>query len=143
MFWRSLTVNSVSKYLPNLSHSSDSIVLQYYVLNHSLECLAGGVVLRGEAMGSVTIEATSKRASAHLRDELISSGTALPLLLLIAQVRTKTLFETESKQLKLISYLYDTCQDVLMQFTDFLLSGSKAITSVASLMPSMQVCNCQ
>ena len=80
-------------------------------------------------MGLANLEATSKRAMSILREELINSGAALPLLLLIAQVRTKTLYETETTELKLISHLYDTCQDVLMQFTDFLISGSKAIST--------------
>jgi hypothetical protein len=94
--------------------------------------------MRSEAMGLATMEASSKRAITVLRDELINSGTALPLLLFIAQVRTKTLYETETKELKLISYLYDTCQDVLMQFTHFLLSGSKAIASVAGKFTTLQ-----
>jgi len=96
-----------------------------------VECLAGGPAFRNEAMGLANLEAASKRAMTILREELINSGAALPLLLFIAQVRTKTLYETETKELKLISYLYDTCQDVLMQFTDFLISGNKAIASFA------------
>ena len=107
-------------------------------ISHSqLECLAGGNVLRGEAMGGAGAEVASRRASSALQDELVKSKTALPILLFIAQVRTKTLYGEASNQLKLISYLYDTCQDVLMQFTDFLLNGTKAISSFAAIMPSL------
>ena len=98
-----------------------------------LECLSGGSVLRDEATGGVVKENVSKKAINNLREELINSGTALPMLLLISQVRMRTLYKNDSNQLKLISYLFDTCQDVLNQFTDFLLSGNKALISVVSI----------
>ena len=107
------------------------------ISHDQLECLSGGTVLREEATGGVVKESVSKKAISNLRDELVNSGTALPLLLFISQVRMRTLYKNDSNQLKLVSYLFDTCQDVLNQFTDFLLSGSKALNSVVSVMPSM------
>jgi THO complex subunit 2 len=100
-----------------------------------LEGLSGGRVLRSEVM-NIGGEALSKKAMNALRDELMSSNTALPMLLFIAQVKSKILYNTETTQLKLISYLFDTCQEVLMQFTEFLVAGSKSIEVIAKLMPS-------
>lgn len=87
----------------------------------------------------------NKKAVRILREIMLSSGTALPLLLFIAQSRNTILYQNNSNttsQLKLISYLYDTCQDVLMQFTDFLLSSGsinngKSVESLVDVMPSM------
>jgi hypothetical protein len=82
--------------------------------------LTGGKNLRAEAMGGGIRESQSRVAMKTLRDTLLSSETAVPLLLLIAQIRSRILFNTDTPQLKLISHLFDTAQDVLMQFTDFL-----------------------
>lgn len=53
-----------------------------------------------------------------LREELMSSNTALPLLLFIAQIRSRILFgdnKGDSSNLKLTGHLFDTAQDLLMQ----------------------------
>ena len=102
-----------------------------------LEGLCGGRALKAETMSNSS-ETVSKRAVLLLREELMTSGTALPILLFIAKLRSRVLFYTDSKHLKFISYLYDTCQDVLMQFTEFLVAGSKTIESVAVMMPSIK-----
>lgn len=87
-----------------------------------------------------------------LRDSLLNSKTALPMLLFIAQIRSNIIFGgIDSKELKLLAYLYDICQDVLMQFTDFLVgtvqmpgsgssggSGSSNTESILELMPPMK-----
>jgi THO complex subunit 2 len=84
-------------------------------------------------------ESANKKAVRVLRDTMLSSGTALPLLLFIAQSRSNILFSSGNTQLKLMSYLYDTCQDVLMQFTDFLLGSSiKGVESLVEVMPPMR-----
>ena len=70
-------------------------------------------------------ESVNRGSIKILRDSLISSGTAIPLLLLIARIRSRILFCTDTVELKLISHLYDTAQDVLMQFTDFLVAGAR------------------
>ena len=96
--------------------------------------------------------AINKAAVRVLRDSLLNSKTALPMLLFIAQIRSNIIFGgVDSKQLKLLAYLYDICQDVLMQFTDFLVGsvqmpGSSRSDSTSSIstetildmMPSMQ-----
>ena len=88
----------------------------------------------------------SKKAVDILREALLKSETALPMLLFIAQSRSNILFGgIETKQLKLVGYLFDTCQDVLMQFSDFLVGSVQSISSggsgdspsILDLMPSM------
>jgi len=113
-----------------------------------LEGLTGGRSLRGEVMGQAAgvvsgkgmiTAAHCRKATAILRDELVGSETAIPLLLMIAQVRSRLLHDEENTQLKLISHLYDTAQDVLMQFTEFLVAGARSIESIAELMPDLSV----
>eukprot|EP01031_Cornospumella_fuschlensis_P030654 gene30654-37039_t len=110
------------------------------VSSTQLEGLAGGKVLRSEVLSSnnnSTVSAKqAKKSGSILRDELLASGTALPLLLFIAQIRSRVLFEQDEIPLKLISQLYDTAQDVLMQFSDFLVTDGKALQTIASVMPS-------
>ena len=104
-----------------------------------LEGLSGGKTLRAEAMGTVgKAEAKSPIAARALREALVLSETAIPLLLLIAQNRSRILFCTDTPQLKLVSHLYDTAHDVLMQFTDFLVAGARWIEDIAKLMPPMR-----
>jgi THO complex subunit 2 len=100
-------------------------------------------------------DAVNKKAVRVLRDSLLSSKTALPMLLFIAQIRSNIIFGgVDSKELKLLAYLYDTCQDVLMQFTDFLVGSvqmpgsndgngkgngnSNNTESILEMMPSMK-----
>ena len=52
-----------------------------------LEGMSGGKCLRAEAMSSSARESVTKGPAKSLRDAFISSGTAIPLLLLIAQVK--------------------------------------------------------
>jgi THO complex subunit 2 len=116
------------------------------VSSQQLEGLAGGRSLQAEVMGAQVKDNVNKKAVRVLRDTMLSSGTALPLLLFIAQSRSNILYQTSegsTSQLKLISYLYDTCQDVLMQFTDFLLSSGansngKGAESLVDVMPPMR-----
>ena len=52
-----------------------------------LEALSAGRSLKAEVMGAQQgREGVSKKAVKALRDELMNSGTALPIVLLIAQV---------------------------------------------------------
>eukprot|EP01041_Mallomonas_annulata_P007237 gene7237-14767_t len=109
---------------------------------NQFDALGCGRSLKAEILGAQVKDA-GKKVVNRLREELIASGTAIPLLLLIAQARTRLLHRFEAPQLKLISYLYDTCQEVLMQFTDFLIVldvGKKGagLEDLLSLMPSMR-----
>jgi hypothetical protein len=105
-----------------------------------LEGLSGGKTLRGEVMGNSALiksglSLSTRKSSVILREELIKSGAALPLLLFIAQLRNNLLFDSEMRHLKLISHLYDTAQDLLIQFTDFLVAEAKSMEYIANMMP--------
>lgn len=104
-----------------------------------LDGMAGGRTLRGEVMASSLAESVSKKAVARLREELVESGVALPLVVLISQVRQRILFQSECDELKLLSHLHDSAQDVLMQFADFLISSETSVETMARLMPPLPV----
>lgn len=74
-----------------------------------LEGLSGGKYLRNEILATTSSVTIKKKASQVLRDELIASQTALPLLLFIAKIRSKVLYDGEMP-LKVVSNLYDTAQ---------------------------------
>lgn len=74
-------------------------------------------------MGGLVKEGVPKKAVKHLRDELTKTKTAFPLLYLISKIRSTIIFNIETTELKLVSHMYDVCQDVLMQFTEFLVMG--------------------
>jgi hypothetical protein len=111
-----------------------------------LEGLSGGKTLRGEVMGnSASIKSglatlSTRKSSVILREELLSSGAALPLLLFLAQLRNSLLFDSETRNthLKLIAHLFDTAQDLLIQFTEFLVAEAKSLEFIAQLMPSVE-----
>jgi THO complex subunit 2 len=111
-----------------------------------LDGLSGGKALQNEVFGqgnsSINVGKGLKndnKAVIILRDELMNSKTAIPLLLFIAQIRSRILFDQNLKQIKLISHLYDTSQDVLMQFTSFLVAGSKSLETIANQMPDFAI----
>ena len=56
--------------------------------------------------------------------------------LFVIQCRSRIAYCEETTHLQLISRLFDTAQDVLIQFTDFLVGSSRDVTPVAKLMPS-------
>jgi THO complex subunit 2 len=104
----------------------------------AVESISGGKVLKGEV--TVSFEAPAKKAQTLLRDELLDSKTAIPILLFMAKIRSKIIYDTDTTELKLISTLSDTCQDLLIQFSDFLLGStlsSKAMETISSIMPSL------
>ena len=50
----------------------------------------------------------------------IGAALTVPLLVLIAQTRQAIIFKTDSKHLKLVSQLYDGCQETFFHYCDFL-----------------------
>lgn len=112
-----------------------------------LDGLSAGKALRQEVMSAGTNvaqagkqSAVNKKAAAELRAVLMNSRTAMPLLLFIAQIRTNILGNGEAipmknSQLKLLAHLFDISQEILMQFTDFLVTAglTNSITDSSSL----------
>jgi hypothetical protein len=85
------------------------------VSQSQIDGICGGKLLRAEVFCQTQND--SGFSVTTLRDELLESGTALPLLLYTAQARDRIAYEFQSNQLKLISHLYDTAQNVFIQFT--------------------------
>lgn len=117
-----------------------------------LEGLSGGLTLRQEVLGSVPGPSAAlvfsakqvRRAGTVLREELLVSQTALPILLLLARIRDAVLFQgdnsnEETLPLKVVSSRYDGVQDVLMQFADFLSADGRSLEVLARAMPSLSV----
>jgi THO complex subunit 2 len=111
-----------------------------------LEGLAGGRVLRSELLGLLRQSTTAGssgtnganlRAAKAVREAMVSSQTALPLLLFTAQLRNTLLFDSSSPHLKLVSFLCDSSQHLLMQFADFLLGDAKTGDDIEREMPSL------
>lgn len=87
-----------------------------------LEALGGGELLRQEA-GSFTTT-RNKRASARLRDAVLSGDTAVGLCILIAQQRECVVYRESSRlPLKLVGEMVDQCRDTLLQLCTFLWSN--------------------
>ena len=109
------------------------------VSHQQLDGMAGGRVLRAEVMASTLGESVIKRAATRLRDELVASKTGIPLLVLIAQLRQQLVHRSSSSgELKLISHLYDTAADILIQFGDFLVGADTSMQTSAAMMPSLR-----
>lgn len=109
-------------------------------LSHiQLEGLSGGKTLQNETMGGQVKELAVKKSIRILRDEFTKTNTALPLLYLTSSIRSNIIFNMETNKLKLVSHMYDVCQDVLMQFTDFLVQGTlSTINSAADKIKAME-----
>ncbi|KHJ90341.1 hypothetical protein OESDEN_09817 [Oesophagostomum dentatum] len=87
-----------------------------------LEALGGGELLRQEAGSFNTTR--NKRASARLRDAVMTGDTAVALCILIAQQRECVVYNESSRlPLKLIGEMVDQCRDTLLQLGTFLLSN--------------------
>jgi THO complex subunit 2 len=77
-----------------------------------------------------------KKSITKLRDALLNSKLAIPLLILIGQQRSSIIFNTESVHLKLIGDLYDKCQETFLQYTEFL-ATSMSPQTYTSIVPSV------
>merc|ERR1719305_2144804 len=87
--------------------------------SEQIEATAGGELLRQEAASFTQVKNTRK-SSQRLKDCLIESGLAVPLVLLMAQQGNCVVYqETEDDHLK----LFDQCHDTLVQFGTFLASN--------------------
>ena len=92
-----------------------------------VQAMGGGEALKSEAINFNSTMAPKVRSKgvARLRDALqrgAKGGDSLtvPLLVLIAQCRQAIIFKTDSKHLKLVSQLYDGCQETFFHYCDFL-----------------------
>merc|ERR1719309_497292 len=85
-----------------------------------IDAMSGGEILRAEAATFTQVKNTRK-SSQRLKDSLMDSHLAVPLLLLMAQQGSCVVYqETEKDHLKLVGKLFDQCHDTLVQFGTFL-----------------------
>jgi len=88
-----------------------------------LEGRAGSFALKRETMSFGIFEGINRRATDTIKVVLQSDGLGVSLLMLIAQARSRIIFESTkgpSKPVKLIGNLVDTCQIVMSILLDFL-----------------------
>ncbi|KAJ9475637.1 THO complex subunit 2 [Pseudozyma hubeiensis] len=110
-----------------------------------IAALTGGRHLHMEAMMAANALTGSKeriayrRSGQRLLSALIESKLSVPLLILVAQQRQACIHlvpESEA-HLKYLGNLYDSCQEVLLQYVEFLFNHLET-ADYASLVPSLQ-----
>jgi len=89
-----------------------------------LESQAGGQTLRTEG-GTYDQVRNVKKSSQRLLAALQEEKLAFPLFVLIAQQQMSALFDENVSNLKMISGLYDQCQETLAQYSDFLMTTAE------------------
>ena len=87
-----------------------------------LESLAGGTALRASSVSLTEKDNASKKAVKQLRAALINSGLALRLLVLLSKIGNSVLYTFETHHVKLLANIFDTCQLVLMQYIEFIIT---------------------
>lgn len=88
-----------------------------------LEGRAGSQLLKRETFAFGVVEQTNWQASRTLRSVLQEDNMGVMIAILLAQIRSKIIFDTSGKRpkpVKLIGNLYDSCQVVLNMLVEFL-----------------------
>jgi len=106
------------------------------ITDERLEALLGGDVLRTEGAYYNQVKNTRK-TSARLKEALVESKLAMPLCILIAQLRDNLFFSQESSPLKLVGKLYDQCQETFVQYGVFL-SMNLNIDDYVNFLPPLE-----
>lgn len=102
-----------------------------------IAALSGGELLKNEG-GYFHQVRNTRKSSARLKEALLESDLAMPLCILMAQQRNCILFyDQEHSYLKLVSKLYDQCQQTLVQYGSFL-AGNLSIDDYIGHLPSIQ-----
>jgi THO complex subunit 2 len=118
-----------------------------------LEGRAGSITLKRETISFGIVEEVNHRASERIREVLQTDGFGVSMLILIAQVRSRIVFESSKEQkkpVKLIGNLYDSCQVVMSILLAFLTDGvdekgenggiaeNSAIARYAEFLPTLE-----
>lgn len=122
--------------LTNLIQKMTGIETIQAITDDKIEALMGGDVLRTECAYFNQVKNTRK-PSARLKDALMESGLAMPLCILMAQLRDSLFFNQQDKTpLKLVGKLYDQCQETLVQYGVFL-SMNSSIDDYINFLPPL------
>ena len=113
--------------------------------------MAGSQLLKRETYAFGIVEHMNVRASNRIRSVLQSDDIGIKILILLAQIRNKLVFERgvsgKTQHVKLIGNLYDSCQVVSSVLLEFLTSddrvsdeerGDSALCKYASALPSLK-----
>ena len=113
--------------------------------------MAGSQLLKRETYAFGIVEHMNVRASNRIRSVLQSDDIGIKILILLAQIRNKLVFERgvtgKTQHVKLIGNLYDSCQVVTSVLLEFLTSddrvsdedkGVSALSKYASALPSLK-----
>lgn len=88
-----------------------------------LEGRTGSQLLKRETFAFGVVEQTNFRASRTLRSVLQEDNMGVMIVILLAQIKSKIIFDTSGKRpkpVKLIGNLYDNCHVVLSMLVEFL-----------------------
>lgn len=107
-----------------------------------LEAMAGGETLRFQAtsFGATKNNKALLKSTNRLRDALLPKDEpklAIPLLLLIAQHRSRVVINADAPYIKMVSEQFDRCHGTLLQYVEFLSSAVTPSTLYAQLIPSL------
>jgi THO complex subunit 2 len=114
-----------------------------------LEGRAGSLTLKRETMAFGIVEDMDLRATNAIKQALQSDGIGVSMLILIAQARSRIIFESSKgtpKPVKLVGNLYDSCQVVISILLEFLTTeevqgeeneSGKAIGEYAKQLPPL------
>nr|CAB3479237.1 unnamed protein product [Digitaria exilis] len=107
-----------------------------------VDAMAGSETLRQQAslFGVTRNYKVLSKSTNRLRDSLLPKEEpklAVPLLLLIAQHRSKIIINADATYIKMVSEQFDRCHGILLQYVEFLSSAVTPIT-YAQLIPPLQ-----
>lgn len=101
-----------------------------------VEARAGGDCLRS-TITPLPGGRAPKRQIKQLKDTLVNNGFVVPLVVLMAQTRSRISFETDTKSLKVLSQLFDKCHTTLVMFLEFLQAHVSPAETYILMMPSL------
>ncbi|KAI5072915.1 hypothetical protein GOP47_0013021 [Adiantum capillus-veneris] len=113
------------------------------VTEEQLEAMAGGETLRLHAtsFGATKNNKALLKSTNRLRDALLPKDEpklAVPLLLLIAQHRSKVVIDADAPHIKMVSEQFDRCHGTLLQYVEFLTNAVTPATAYAQLIPPLE-----
>lgn len=112
-----------------------------------LEGRAGSQLLKRETSSFGVVEKLNKKSSKRLREVLLDEKTGLQLLVCLAQMRVKIMYEThegKKEHLKLIGNKFDLCHTILNLLLEFLTdptdeesNSNSAIIKYGEILPTL------
>ncbi|KAG0540719.1 hypothetical protein BDA96_03G433200 [Sorghum bicolor] len=107
-----------------------------------VDAMAGSETLRQQAslFGATRNYKVLSKSTNRLRDSLLPKEgpkLAVPMLLLIAQHRSKIIINADATYIKMVSEQFDRCHGILLQYVEFL-SSAVTPTAYAQLIPPLQ-----